>query len=123
MKRSPVIALTILATLQLAACADDQETQRAVYSSRQACVEDWGSEDDCEAEAGGTGMWMGPWFYYHLGRPYYFGRQSGIATPLGTNARFGQAAAGGSATAVKTVTGSVSRGGFGSSASLHGASS
>jgi len=123
MKRSRQIGLTLLASLSLAACGDSEEpTQVATYLTRQACVEDWGSDDDCDDD--GDGRWRGPRYYYLGGRPYYYAKKSCAAMAVPGSAQFSRLSMGStSPRATSTTAASVSRSGFGGRASFHGASS
>ncbi len=122
MKRSRRIALTIMASLALTACDDDQSTLQALYNSQQECIEDWGI-DECEADD--DSHWHGPHYYYHNGRHHYYSKKAGGASvPVADSSSISKLSAGAAPThATSTRATSVSRGGFGSSASTHGSSS
>lgn len=117
-KRSAHITLVLLGAATLSAC-DDHNERRDVYASRQDCVHDWGDEKKCEpapdsaAPAGrahtGSGFFWGP---LYSGSSYRYGSGSG-ASAL-SSARTGSRAVSSS---------SISRGGFGSSASSHSSGS
>lgn len=111
-KRSSRITLVLLGAAALGACSNDSG-RRDLYGSKQDCVKDWGDETKCEvapASAGtgrthsGGGFFWGPMY---SGSSYRGG--SGSSSSL-SPARTGSHALGSS---------SVSRGGFGSSASSH----
>lgn len=123
MKRSPRIALTLLASLSLAACdSADQPTLQSTYQSRQDCAEEW-NNDDCEADS--DGHWRGPYYYHSSGRHYYYPKGGNAPQPV-TNATTLSRLATGAASprAISTVPGSrVSRGGFGSMGSRLGGGS
>lgn len=116
-KRSAHITLVLLGAAALAAC-DDQNGRRDLYASKQDCVQDWGEQTKCEpapdsanttgrSHSGGGYFW-GPMYYGNSLRPG--GASSSALSP----ARSGSRAIG---------TSSVSRGGFGSSASAHSSGS
>jgi uncharacterized protein YgiB involved in biofilm formation len=123
MKRSRQISLTLLASLSLAACDADEPSQRAVYTSQQACVEDWGDTDNCDDDDH-DGSWYGPHYFYHSGKTHYYSKKSGKVMAVPSNYRFSGLGAGvSSPRAAKVVASSISRGGFGGSSSSHGAAS
>lgn len=123
MKRSRHICLTLLASLSLAACDSEEPTQRAMYLSRQACVEDWGSDDECEDDDN-DGHWHGPHYYYHSGRPYYYAKNSKTPMAVPASAQFSRVSAGSASPRAAAVTSSsISRGGFGGRSSFHSAAS
>ena len=125
MKKSRKIALSLIASACLAAsaCSSDQETQRSVYSSKDACAKDWGS-DECEPASTGS-HYYGPHYYFYGGRPWYFPR--GYETPVETRPSQGAYSmnpgmhAPGSASSIASTR--TVRGGFGASSALHGAGS
>ncbi|HMK57047.1 MAG TPA: hypothetical protein VK448_10465 [Dissulfurispiraceae bacterium] len=125
MKKSRKIALTLIASACIAAsaCSSEQKTQRDVYASRDACANDWGS-DQCEQDQTGTRTY-GPHYYFYGGRPWYFPR--GYETPVET--RPGQGAYNikqglHSPNAVSSFAASrTTRGGFGGSSFFHGGGS
>jgi len=110
-KRSAHITLVLLGAAALVAC-DDQTERRDLYASKQDCVQDWGDVTKCEpapasATAGRSG---GPYYW----GPGYSGSSyrhtSGTSVGTAGPVRSGSHAIG---------SHSVSRGGFGSSASAH----
>jgi uncharacterized protein YgiB involved in biofilm formation len=112
-KRSAQITLILLGVAALAGC-NDQDERRDLYASKQDCVKDWGDETKCESapdSANTTGhSHSGGGFFWG---PSYFGsglRSSGASSSALSTARSGSHSIGSS---------SVSRGGFGSSASAH----
>jgi uncharacterized protein YgiB involved in biofilm formation len=126
MKKSRKITLTLIASACIAAsaCSSDQKTQRDVYASKDACANDWGS-NECEQDNRGT-SYHGPHYYYYGGRPWYFPR--GSETPVETRPLQGayNMRPGGlhSPNAVSSVTSSRTvRGGFGASSFFHGGGS
>jgi len=123
MKRSRVISLTLLAsaTVLLTACSSEQATKREVYQNKQKCVEDWGSDDKCEVTS--SGHYYGPHYYWSSGRPYYYPHGGG--TPeLAQTGRISSLTQGGrSANSISSISGSVSRGGFGHASSSHSSGS
>jgi uncharacterized protein YgiB involved in biofilm formation len=121
MKRSKRIALTLLASASLAAygCSSEQATHREIYSTREKCVEDWGGDDKCEEGDGGS-HYVGPHYIFRGGYPYYFPRSGGDPVALGRDAKFSGIHPGmKSPQSAGTLSTSVTRGGFGRSASLH----
>ncbi len=90
------VSLVLIGVMGLAGCS---EQKRHVYRTKQDCVEDWGSEKDCEEPPAGSP-------YYHSG--YWYGpRWSGSgSTWHGSRS-------------ISSVT--VSRGGFGRLGSFHSA--
>ena len=109
-RRSARITLVLLGVAALAACNDDAR-QRDLYASKQDCVKDWGDETKCEvAPASSTGGRTGT----HYWGPSYsrgtYRASSGTSVGSVSAPRSGSHAVG---------TSSVSRGGFGSSASSH----
>ena len=115
-KRSSRITLVLIGAAALAACSDSPAEHRDVYASKQDCVQDWGEEKKCEAAPASAGSSTGR---SHTGGGYFWGPiYSGSSYRTGSNtssssigsARSGSHAIGSS---------SISRGGFGSSASSH----
>lgn len=97
-----------MGTLTLAACGNEPTERRDVYASLDACAKDWGRPEKCEATPsqsqsqssanhGSSNTYLGP---------RYASRVDTTGKPLTSN------------NAHRTV--SVSRGGFGSSAGVHG---
>jgi uncharacterized protein YgiB involved in biofilm formation len=124
MKRSRAITLTLLAsaTVMLTACGgNEQATTRELYRNKEKCVEDWGSEDKCEATA--NGRYHGPNYYWYGGRPYYFPRSGGDPQPTTTGHMSNLTQGGRSSNSISSVSSSVSRGGFGHSSSFHSSGS
>jgi hypothetical protein len=122
MKRSSKVTLTVVAAMGLAGCARRYDPCDSQYFNAVACS---------DAVQGGGYFWHGTWFptRYQYAYPYYYdsyqrhvsGGGRVFGTPPGTYAHpaaVGGAAAGGvSAPSGGTVT----RGGFGSTGSGHGA--
>jgi uncharacterized protein YgiB involved in biofilm formation len=109
-KRSAHVTLILLGAAALASCGGaDEAEQRDVYASRADCVQDWGDEKKCEPVRDGnyrSSYWYGPSY-----RPSSYSHTSGSS--IGTSsvsARPGSHS---------VATHSVSRGGFGGSASAH----
>ena len=126
MKRSRTITLSLIATLSLGfqGCSHKQATSRELYESKQKCIEDWGSEQDCEEDKN-TRYYYGPHYFYRSGRPLYFprGNEEPVAVP--DSAKFSKVPEGarsGHSTSRVTST-HISRGGFGSTGSSHGSGS
>ena len=112
-KSSARVTLVLAGVAALAACGRNEEQRRDVYASREDCLADWGNKpQDCtpatERRHAGGGYWYGPTY----GVPY--GYSSGSAwTPRSGARAIGSSAVGGS-------SGSVTRGGFGSSGRASG---
>ena len=126
MKRSRTITLSLIATLSLGlqGCSSKQATSRELYETKQQCIEDWGSEQECE-EDNNTRYYYGPHYYYRSGRPFYFPRGNDEPVPVADSARFSKVAEGGrSGRSISRVSSThISRGGFGSLGSFHGSGS
>ena len=103
-KSSANVTLVLIGTITLASCGDEVAQQRDVYSSLDACAKDWGRTEQCEKAPAEETARHGS-SYSHLG-PRYSSRVDSTGKPLSSN------------NASRSV--SVSRGGFGSSAGLHG---
>ena len=103
-RSSATLTLVLIGTAALHGCGDDQPQARDIYRTHADCQRDWGDDPKkCEQQRSGThsGYFYGPSY----GRSY-----SGTASDGSTiAARKGSSAIG------STVT----RGGFGSSASAH----
>lgn len=126
MKRSRKIVLTLIASASLGAygCSSEQATQREIYTSKEKCIEDWGTQENCE-ENKTYRTYYGPHYYRSGGGIYYFPHGSDKSALLGNNARFSSVAPGmkspnsfSSFSATKVI-----RGGFGRSSSFHGGGS
>ncbi len=134
MKKSKVVKLVLLGSAVFG-CSDDSQTvadgERRVYKSKNECVEEWSDSSLCESTEGDSnysrhGSHMGP--YYSPGMGYYWMHGNRFSLP----SRFSQSGATSgfvsrgnpvrSATSSHTSTAS-SRGGFGSTAASHSASS
>lgn len=102
-KCSSRVALVLLGSISLAGCDEAPQT-RHVYKSLRDCTEEWGIEK-CEPATGSHP------------RGYYYGPDFRGSTYSGSHV-----GAGGSPPGTRAV-GTVSRGGFGSSASSHGSGS
>jgi uncharacterized protein YgiB involved in biofilm formation len=99
------VALVLLGTISLAGCEQEPE-QRHVYKSLRDCTEEWGIEKcDPADNRHPTGYYYGPSYRGSTYSGSHMGG-SGAVRPPGSRA-----------------VGSVSRGGFGSSASAHGGGS
>ncbi|MBI5847749.1 MAG: hypothetical protein HZB31_07365 [Nitrospirae bacterium] len=126
MKRSKAISLTLIATVSLClqGCSHKQATNRELYESKQKCIEDWGSEQECEEDKN-TRYYYGPHYYYRGGRPLYFPRGGDDPVPVADSAKFSKVAEGAkSGSSLSRVTSThVSRGGFGRLGSFHGSGS
>lgn len=119
-KRSARITLVLVGAAALAACGDSDPERRDVYASKQDCVQDWGQETKCEpAPASATNSTSRP----HSGHGYFWGplyRGSSAGYRAGSSGTSGASAIGGAGTSSRAIgSASVSRGGFGSSASSH----
>src|SRR3954466_15060296 len=108
-RRSAHITLVLLGAAALAACGDSAD-RRDLYASKQDCVQDWGDEKKCEAAPPGTTS-SRP----HSGGGYFYGPAYSSGT-YRSGSSVGPVRSGSRAVS----SGSVSRGGFGHSASAHG---
>lgn len=126
MKRSRTITLSIIATVSLGlqGCSHKQTTSRELYESKQKCIEDWGSEQECEEEKTSR-HYYGPHYFYRSGRPLFFPRGGDDPVPVADSAKFSKVAEGSrSGHSINRVTSThISRGGFGRLGSLHGSGS
>ncbi|HXX81624.1 MAG TPA: hypothetical protein VEI46_08740 [Thermodesulfovibrionales bacterium] len=131
MKRSGTITLSILATIAIGAGCSQEPAQlslnREQYKSKEDCLHDWNSEQDCEEiQDQQHNRWHGPRYFYWQGYPYIYHGPDRNPTPVGTAAQFSRIAQGQrSARSIGTTTsmGHLTRGGFGSKGSFHSASS
>lgn len=100
------ITLMLISAAALQACGGDDDTAaRDVYRTRADCQRDWGDDDKkCESISSGphSGYFYGP-MMYGMGR--MGSAESAVAPRPGSHA----------------IATHVSRGGFGASASAHGA--
>ena len=97
------LTLVVIGSAALHGCGDDKVAARDLYRTRGDCQRDWGDDPSkCEALTTGphSGFFYGP--TYHTSGPH-----TSSAARSGSHA----------------MSTHVSRGGFGSSASAHGASS
>ncbi len=132
MRRSKQITLSILATVVLSSgCSSGPEQlslNREQYKSKEDCLNDWNSEQDCEEVQQGQQHrgWYGPRYFYRGGYPYIYHGPERDPTPVGNAARFSKVAEGqrsSLSTGRTTSMGHLTRGGFGSRGSFHSASS
>jgi hypothetical protein len=113
-KSSTRITLVLLGAAALAGCGADGDdgTRRDVYASKEDCVADWGSEQECapataqEHRSGGRAIWFGPTY------------RSGSSSSRGSGA--GSSRSG--SRSIGSTGRSTSRGGFGSSGRSSGSS-
>lgn len=122
-RASSHVTLVLIGAATVGGCGDSpppQAMQRDLYQHRSQCVQDWGDEKKCEVVSSGQnrGYWYGP--SYSAGYGYQSGRSAPSGTTAGGDDTTRQAARPGSR-AVETHT--VSRGGFGSSSSMHSSGS
>jgi len=104
-RASARVTLVLIGAASVAGCSDPPPPpmQRDVYQHRSQCVQDWGDEKKCEVITSGT----------HRG--YYYGPgYSATGSETSSAPRRGSRA---------VATDTVSRGGFGSSASAHSSGS
>jgi len=111
MKKSSFISLTILTTVCIS-CGESKETLQNQYVSRDECIREW-DDDDCEYD-GSSGRYIGPRYYMSGGRPYYYTKKNKEPVLYTKGNSISKPSAG-------VLKSSVSRGGFGSSASFHSA--
>lgn len=104
-RTTATLTLVLIGAAALQGCGEDAETAtRDVYRTRADCQRDWGDDaTKCET------VRSGPHAGYFYGPSYGYGR-SGASTGSTLAPRSGSSAVGST---------SVSRGGFGSSASAH----
>jgi hypothetical protein len=102
-------AITLLLVGAVVVGCDSEEQHRAFYSSKEACLKDWGTEASCQQSHGsnGTVYYFGPWYSRSSS---FWGRGGGGSA--------GIVSQGGSA--VSSGTEAARFGGFGGSASSHG---
>jgi hypothetical protein len=122
MKRSSQVTLTVVAVMGLAGCSRHYDPCEAQYFNALACN---------DAITGGGYYWHSTWYPMRYRNPYpfyYDAYQHHVATggkvfgtPPGTYSR--PAITSGSSGGSSTPSGSVTRGGFGSTGSGHGAGS
>ena len=129
-KTLPLLLVTSAAVVNLTGCGDDEPnsnlaTVRDEYKSLEDCVEDWGSSVPCEPQKApegssslsNTGNTSGSHVYtgHYFGPSYYDGHRD-VSQRNFLGSKFNSATAHVSDRAVsRSVTRSVSRGGFGSS--------
>lgn len=100
-RKSGRVTLVLMGVAALTGCGGD-DTRRDVYKSREDCLADWGNKpEDCtpatQSQHRGLGYFYGPSYLYHSGG-------SGSSWTSGRSSR----------SIGSTSSGSVSRGGFGS---------
>lgn len=136
-KSSLSITLVLIGTAALGGCGrePDRTLRRDVYASLEDCRADWGRAEDCElgSNLAGSGSststntrtgYYGPRYYWSGGDAFDSRPRPGSrAQNVETLARSGVASSPRSGSSSSHSSSSVSRGGFGSSASSHGASS
>ncbi|MGD0887012.1 MAG: hypothetical protein ABSA46_19390 [Thermodesulfovibrionales bacterium] len=121
MKKSQRISLSILATVVLTTGCAEEPTQvslnREQYKSKEDCLRDWNSEQDCEdTQDQQRHTWYGPHYFYRGGYPYIYHGPDSDPTPVGTAAHFSQLQSGerSSFSLGRTSSiGHIARGGFG----------
>jgi uncharacterized protein YgiB involved in biofilm formation len=115
-RSTATLTLVLIGAAALHGCGNKEEetARRDVYKSRADCQRDWGEDDKkCEQATSGShaGMFYGPLLY-------------GLASGMGGRGtsfapRPGSSAVASTQTTTSHSSSSVSRGGFGSSASSH----
>ena len=93
----------VLIGLSFVGLTSCEREQRNVYKTKADCLQDWGSEQECEMVGQGNSYYGGS---YHP-HGYYYGPRY-----------YGEGGTRSGATSVRAV--SVARGGFGSSLGFHG---
>ncbi len=123
MKRSKQIALALIASISITAgCSEKVPTSREVYKSRQACIEDWGTPEECQEDNTQRGYYHGPHYIYMGGYPYYYRTGYDDPMPVSRSAKFASVAEGSSSSlSAHRISSNISRGGFGGA--FHGSSS
>ena len=120
-KRSLNLTLVLMGTAALGGltgCGNlesNKGTSRDVYANLEACKADWGNPGDCEEVSSGSGHSSGVGSTRSFYGPRYSSRSG--STGYSSEARPGSRASG------TVSSSSVSRGGFGASASRHGGGS
>ena len=121
-RSTSTLTLVLIGAAALHGCGgsdNNEQASRDVYKSRADCQRDWGDDPKkCEPQSSGrhAGYFYGPMYGY--GRSVSSspsGDSTALAPRQGSNAV--------SSTTVSRSSGSVARGGFGSSASAHSSSS
>jgi len=102
-RKSSQVTLVLIGVAALSGCNRGDDTRRDVYKSREDCLADWGNKpEDCtpatQQRHAGMGYFYGPAYLYHSG---------GSGSSWTSGARSGRAIG-------SMSSGSVSRGGFGS---------
>ena len=110
-RSSAGITLVLIGSASLSACNHSStEQSRDVYANRADCVRDWGDDErKCERAGSGnafSGFYLGPLYGAAMGR-------AGASGHVLSEPREGSHAIG---------SANVTRGGFGSSAGMHGSS-
>jgi hypothetical protein len=87
----------------------DEERHRAYYSSKDACLKDWGTESSCEQSRSSSGgfIYYGPWYNSSSA---FWGRGGGASAGIVSQ----------SGRSVSSGAESAHFGGFGESAGAHG---
>jgi uncharacterized protein YgiB involved in biofilm formation len=118
MKRSTYVQLILLGSaVGLYACdVARQDVKQQRYASYDECRRDWGDPTDCRqssAMVGQTAYYFGPRYYWdpNLARPIAVNADGTTRTINGAHIT-----SAGSSSGITTRVGSISRGGFGSSA-------
>jgi uncharacterized protein YgiB involved in biofilm formation len=114
------MTLVLVGLSVLAACGKNEEMRRDVYASREDCLADWGNKpEDCtpstEKRHQGGGFFLGP--LYAMTAMNAMRGGSGSAWTANNAARPGSRAVGSASAPARSSgsSGSISRGGFGSS--------
>jgi hypothetical protein len=102
-------AITLLLVGACVVGCDSEERHRAFYSSKEACLKDWGTETSCQQSHGSNGMvyYFGPWYSRSSS---FWGRGGGASSGIVSQG-------GGTVT---SGTEAARFGGFGESAGAHG---
>lgn len=130
-KALPLMLVTSATVVNLAGCGEDESnnnlaTVRDEYKSIEECVQDWGSTEPCEPQKAppgssslsNTGNTSGGHVYtgHYFGPSYYEGqREQAQRSFLGNRINANGSSAYTDHAVSRSVTRSVSRGGFGSS--------
>ncbi len=126
MKRSKKIALTLMASVSIAAfsCSEEQQAQREIYATKEQCVRDWSAGDECERDVS-SNRYFGPRYFFYGGYPHYYRSGGTELVPVSKDANFSNVKPGmrsPHSIGSFAVT-HVSRGGFGKSSAFHGGGS
>lgn len=102
---SSVIGLAILGNH-----GPEYEVRQTAYASREDCLQDWGSEQDCAPQPSNRTNYSGPRYYWDSSQNHPVIVQPDGTERVATTARIGSS---GSTAGRTSIVGSFARGGFG----------